>query len=172
MMSTSKTPEPWLRGTLTEVPAVQRSVLHALELAEEDVRRWCAGLSIEEINFHPHGLPSVAFHLRHIAGSIDRLLTYAECGDLTQQQLDALEAEQTPVTSVAVLIGEIADVVRSASARIRCLSPNDFEQSRSVGRSKLPASMGGLLVHIADHTQRHVGQAVTTAKLIIARRKP
>jgi hypothetical protein len=24
-----------------------------------------------------------------------------------------------------------------------------------------------LLVHIADHTQRHVGQAVTTAKLLI-----
>ena len=34
--------EPWLRGTLTEVDAVRRQVLHALELAAEDVERWCA----------------------------------------------------------------------------------------------------------------------------------
>jgi hypothetical protein len=69
-------PEPWLRGTLTEVPAVQRAVLHALELAEEDLKRWCGGLTEEEINFRPSGVPPVAFHLRHVARSLDRLLTY------------------------------------------------------------------------------------------------
>ena len=35
--------EPWLRGTLREVDAVRRQVLHALELAGEDAERWCRG---------------------------------------------------------------------------------------------------------------------------------
>lgn len=30
-----KLPEPWLRGTLRDVPAVQRGVVHALEMAGE-----------------------------------------------------------------------------------------------------------------------------------------
>jgi len=30
--------------------------------------------------------------------------------------------------------------------------------------------VGGLLVHVADHTSRHVGQVVTTAKLAVASR--
>jgi len=28
--------------------------------------------------------------------------------------------------------------------------------------------LGGALIHVADHTQRHVGQLVTTAKLVKA----
>ena len=71
-------PEPWLRGTLTDVPAVHRAVLHALELAHEDLNRWCGGLTDEQLNAQHFGLAPVAFHIRHIAGSIDRLLTYAE----------------------------------------------------------------------------------------------
>ncbi len=70
--------EPWLRGTVTDVPAVQRAVLHALELAEEDIEKWCSSLSEEQFNARPAGIAPVAFHLRHIARSLDRLLTYAE----------------------------------------------------------------------------------------------
>ncbi len=77
-MAGNNLPEPWLRGTLPEVPAVQRAVLHALELAEEDLKRWCGGLTDEQMEARPAGLSPVAFHLRHIARSLDRLLTYAE----------------------------------------------------------------------------------------------
>src|SRR6266436_915367 len=63
-------PEPWLRGTLAEVPVVGRGVLHALELAWEDANKWCGGLSDIQIHSRPAGLPSMAFHLRHIAGSL------------------------------------------------------------------------------------------------------
>jgi len=80
-------PEPWLRGTLLNVPPVARGVLHALELAQEDLQKYCAGLTDEEVNTHPAGLAPVAFHLRHIARSLDRLLTYAEGRALTPQQL-------------------------------------------------------------------------------------
>jgi hypothetical protein len=46
----------------------------------------------------------------------------------------------------------------------------NLEQPRRVGRKQLPTSVGGLLVHVADHTQRHVGQAITTAKVVIGLR--
>jgi hypothetical protein len=87
--------EPWLSGTHTDVPAVSRAVLHALDLAGDDVKRWTEGLSDLEIQAQPFGLMSVASQLKHMAGSIDRLLTYAESGQLSSQQLSVLKAEQT-----------------------------------------------------------------------------
>jgi len=104
-MSTSQAPapsiEPWLRGTHTEVPAAGRAVLHALELAAEDIAKWTEGLTDTEVHAEPLGLPSVAFHLRHVARSVDRILTYAEGGQLTHEQLGALKAEQTGTESLA-----------------------------------------------------------------------
>ena len=98
-----KLPEPWLRGTWLEVAAVGRAVLHALELADEDTRKWCADLSDEEWNMRPFGLPSVGFHLRHIARSLHRLLTYAEGAQLSEQQMSALQSElNADVTGKAV----------------------------------------------------------------------
>ena len=88
-MSEDELTEPWLRGKLEEVPAVQRAVVHALQLAKEDLQRWCGGLSDEQINARPGGLAPVAFHLRHIARSLDRLLTYAEGKDLDAELLSA-----------------------------------------------------------------------------------
>ncbi len=85
--------EPWLRGTHTEVPAAGRAVLHALELALDDLTKWTAGLSDAEVNGQPLGLPSIAFLLRHIAGSTDRILTYAEGEQLSPEQLAALKTE-------------------------------------------------------------------------------
>ena len=92
-MSTGQGPEPWLRGTLGEVPAVPRAVLHALELAKEDIQRWCGHLSDDQLNARPGGIAPVVFHVRHIARSLDRLLTYAEGGQLSAEQLAALKAE-------------------------------------------------------------------------------
>src|SRR5580700_9602016 len=89
-MSNHELPEPWLRGTGTELHAVPRAVVHALELAGDDLARWCDGLTEEELNARPAGLAPVAFHLRHIARSIDRLLTYAEGRALEERQLAAL----------------------------------------------------------------------------------
>ena len=90
-MSDTRRPEPWLRGTLTDVPAVPRAVLHALELAQEDIMRWCGDLSDAELNARPEGIASVAFHVRHVARSVDRLLTYAEGKQLNDEQITAPE---------------------------------------------------------------------------------
>lgn len=163
--------EPWLRGTLTEVPAEPRAVLHALELAREDIARWCGSLPEEELHVRPHGLASVAFHLRHIAGSLDRLLTYAEGNLLSESQLKTLAAEMLPEGSKAEIMAGFEGGVRDAERRIRAIDAASWPEPRGVGRKKLPTTVAGLLIHCADHTQRHVGQAITTAKLLLALRE-
>lgn len=159
-------PEPWLRGTLTDVPPVQRAVLHALVLAREDLQRWCATLSDEQLNASPFGLPPIAFHIRHIARSIDRLLTYAEGNSLSAAQLFALRTELDSGATRDALFQELGSALDEASERVRAFSSNMLGEPRFVGRKQLPATVAGLLVHIADHTLRHVGQGITTSKII------
>jgi len=163
--------EPWLRGTHPEVPAVGRAVLHALELALEDLNLWTVGLSDAEAHAQPLGLPSIAFQLKHIARSVDRLLTYAEGDQLSAEQLSALKAEQTPSVSIeteplAVLLAEVEASLHAASGRIRALAAADPGTIRGVGRKLLPITLGGALVHVADHTQRHIGESISTCKVL------
>lgn len=170
MAAHQELPEPWLRGTLTEVDAVRRQVLHALELTEEDLARWCHGLTDAEINARPFGLAPVAYHLRHIARSLDRLLTYAEGRQLTGDQLDALNSELLPGAVAEEVLAEVRVALGRATERIRLMPKSSYEEARSVGRGGLPSTVGGLLVHCAEHTQRHAGQAITTAKVVQAMR--
>jgi uncharacterized damage-inducible protein DinB len=163
-------PEPWLRGTLAELPVLTRAVVHALELAREDIKRWCAGLTDEELNARPGGIASVAFHLRHIVRSADRLLTYAEARQLSPEQIAALKSELLAGARKDELFAEFRTGIESAAHRVRAFSPVRFDERRAVGKLQLPTSVGSLLIHVADHTQRHVGQAITTAKFVPAAR--
>jgi len=162
--------EPWLRGTYADVPAVGRAVLHALDLALEDLTKWTAGLADYEVHSEPMGLSSVAFHLRHIARSVDRILSYAEGKQLSAEQLSALKAEKVGSESLAELLSEVEVSFVDAAERVRVLATADFNVARGVGRKELPTSIGGALIHVADHTQRHVGQVVTTAKVLVGLR--
>jgi hypothetical protein len=162
--------EPWLRGTLTDVDAVRRQVLHALELAGEDIERWCVGLSDAEMDARPFGVAPVAFHLRHIARSLDRLLTYAEGRQLSPDQMNALQSELVSGAFTEVVLAEVRAALGDAAERVKMISPGSYEEVRGVGRAMLPSALGGLLVHCAEHTQRHVGQAVTTAKVVMGMR--
>jgi uncharacterized damage-inducible protein DinB len=168
-MPETRVQEPWLRGTLQEVPAVQRAVIHALELAGEDLQAWCGSLSDEQINARPGGLPAVAFHLRHVARSLDRLLTYAEGRTLSEEQHAAMKTELDPGAKRGALFSELNSALANSMIRVRAFDVSILEQIRAVGRKQLPTTVAGLLVHVADHTQRHVGQAVTTAKVVLAR---
>jgi len=170
-MSTPPSVEPWLRGTHPEVPAVGRAVLHALELALEDLHLWTAGLSDAEAHAQPLGLPSVAFQLKHIARSVDRLLTYAEGDQLSAEQLSVLKAEQTTpehfeAEPLAALLAEVEASLQEAAVRIRALAAADPGAIRGVGRKQLPITLGGALVHVADHTQRHIGELISTCKVL------
>jgi len=170
-MAESQLPEPWLRGTLTDIPAVQRAVLHALELAREDLAKWCGDLSDAELNARPGNLAPVAFHVRHIARSSDRLLTYAEGKELSEAQMEALRSELDPGAGRDELFAELAGALEEGASRVRAFDATQLEESRAVGKKRLPTTVGGLLIHIAEHTQRHVGQAITTAKIVVAARK-
>ena len=164
--------EPWLRGTHSDVAAVPRAAIHALEEAGEDVEAWCAELTDAELAATPYGLPSIAFQLRHIAGGVDRLLTYAEGRALDEQQFAALQSEGGAEISADALFEEFAAALKLSSDRVRNLGANDaaLQEARTVGRKNLPTTVAGLLVHVAEHTQRHLGQTITTAKILLAQR--
>ena len=170
-MAEETLPEPWLRGTLAEVDAVRRQVLHALELAGEDVARWCGGLSDDEMHARPFGVASVAYQMRHMARSLDRLLCYAEGGQLSEAQLSALAGEMAEAATAGELFAEFNAGLEDAKRRVLRIAHGSFEAARAVGRKRLPTTVGGLLVHCAEHTQRHVGQAVTTAKVVVGLRE-
>jgi uncharacterized damage-inducible protein DinB len=162
--------EPWARGSHDEVPAVMRAVIHALELAREDVQRWCGHLTDEEWNQRPQGMASAAFHVRHMARSIDRLLTYAEGNQLSAAQLELMKFETDEGAKGSEILTEFEAALVEAEKRVCAFAGCDLETRRSIGRKALPTSVGGLLVHVADHTSRHVGQVVTTARLAVTSR--
>ena len=169
-MTTSKV-EPWLRGTLMELDPLRRGVVHALWLASEDVTRWSESLSDAEMEMRPFGLPSVGFQMRHIVRSLDRLLTYADGSQLSAEQLAALKSELESSGLQVDLFAEFDRGIESAIARVRAIAQESYGEARGVGRAGLPSSVGGLLVHCAEHTQRHVGQLVTTTKVVMAMRE-
>jgi uncharacterized damage-inducible protein DinB len=169
-MTPNDQPEPWLRGTLTDLPAVHRAVVHALELAREDIDKWCGDLSDAELNARVSGIAPVAFHLKHVRGSMDRLLSYAEGSRLTPDQIAAMKSELDLASTGKEIFAGLRAAFERSTHRVRTLAAVNLEDARTVGGKQLPTSVGGLLVHVADHTQRHVGQAITTAKVVRAAR--
>lgn len=171
-MSDATPPEVWLRGSV--VPGISpllQPVAHALLQAVEDIRRAATPLSVDLLWTRPGGAPSVGFHVRHAAGSLDRLLTYARGEGLTEEQRDFLaqEAEPGDPPSEAVsLVLAFERQVELALEQLRSTPESTFLEPRGVGRLRLPSSVVGLLVHAAEHTQRHVGQIVTTARIVQA----
>jgi uncharacterized damage-inducible protein DinB len=159
-------PEPWLRGPLPEISQFMMPAAHALTQSREDIEMHAAKLSTEQVWAEPGGAPSVGFHLRHIAGSIDRLLAYAAGRALTEEQFRFLASERiagTPPTDVAPLIAAAHSKIDETLDVIRA-TPNELLfESRVVGRAQLGSNVFGLLFHIAEHTQRHTGQIIATA---------
>jgi DinB family protein len=164
------TAEPWLRGTLTDVPVVARAVLHALELAREDIVLWCGELTDADLNARPNGVAPVAFHIRHICRSVDRLLTYAEGHMLLADQIASMKAELDEGATHDSLFWEFRTAMERIPPRVKMIGAGSLETPRIVGRKGLPTTVGGLLIHTAEHTQRHVGQAITTAKIVVTPR--
>jgi uncharacterized damage-inducible protein DinB len=167
---TERLQEPWLRGTHSEVPPIERALLHSLEMAREDVNRWCSGLTDHELNIRLPTLPSVAFQIRHIARSLSRFMSYLDGVALTAEQLQALAEEQDPSAAKEQIFSEFARAVDAAERGIASRLDRPLDAPLKIGRKQLPTTHGGLLVHMAEHTQRHVGQAITTAKLVAAQR--
>jgi uncharacterized damage-inducible protein DinB len=158
--------EPWLRGPIPDVSPVVAPVLHSFIQVREDLVRHTAGLSTDQVWRRVGAAPALGFQLRHIAGSVDRLVTYL-CGDqLSEAQIAVLKSEAAPGASLDELLAEVSAALDTAAARVRSIEPATIEEPRFVGKKRLPTTVIGLLVHVAEHTQRHLGQAITTAKLV------
>jgi uncharacterized damage-inducible protein DinB len=153
-----------MRGPIPGVDPLLAPILYSFQQAREDLARWTEGLTPDELWVAPHGFGSVGFHLRHIAGSTDRLMTYLIGEQLDPKQLAFMETEHDPRASRDELLSALDEAFRKAEAVVRSLDPTKLAEPRGVGRKRLPTTLIGLLVHIAEHTQRHVGQAISAAK--------
>jgi hypothetical protein len=159
--------EPWLRGPIAGMPAIVMPAAHALMQAAEDIPMAATGLTIVQLWALPGGAAAVGFHLRHLAGSIDRLLTYARGEMLSDAQMTALDAEPyDDGRSADDLVREALAAIDRALEVMRETPPGIYLEARGVGRRRLPTTVLGLLVHIAEHTQRHVGGLIATAKVV------
>ena len=154
-----------MRGPLPLAHPLIAPVLYGFQQAREDLARNTAGLTASQVWARPHGLAPLGFHLRHIAGSVDRLCTYLEGRELDAPQVAALAAEMEPGVSLEELLAAIGDALRRTEEIIRAIDPATLAEPRWVGRKRLPTTVMGLLVHIAEHTQRHLGQAIAAAQL-------
>lgn len=135
----------------------------------EELAKQTAGLTQEEIWMKPaNAVAPLGFHLKHMAGTVDRLMTYLAGNQLSQAQLDTLRNESETGASLDTLLRLLNDSFDSAEEQLRKIDPESLYAPRAVGRRKLPTTVLGLLVHISEHTQRHLGQAITTIKLIRA----
>jgi uncharacterized damage-inducible protein DinB len=153
-----------MRGPIPGIDTLITPLFYSFQMAREDLARWTAGLTAEQIWATPHDFGSVGFHLRHIAGSTDRLMTYVAGGQLSDAQMAVLKAEKEPGATREMLLAGIDAAFEKAEATARALDPAHLTDPRGVGRKQLPTTVIGLLVHIAEHTQRHVGQAISAAK--------
>jgi len=162
-------PEAWLRGPVPGIPALLNPAAHALQHAADDAAQAVAGL--------PHALlwrrcgdaASVGYHLRHLIGALDRLLTYARGESLTAAQLQAMAAEAEPgdpPASAERLASDVTTAIDRALEQLRATPESTLLDARDVGRRHLPSTVIGLIFHAAEHSARHAGQAISTGKLL------
>jgi len=164
-------PEVWLRGPLNNIPPLTQPVAHALLQAGEEIGNALSGFPDHLLWIKPAGVASVGFHLQHMSGVCDRLLTYAKEQSLTKDQLIYLQHEETAIeenTNTLLLVEKFHSSVQKVIDFLTTLSNADLTAFRPVGRNKLPSTLMGLLIHIAEHTMRHLGQLLVTAKILTA----
>ena len=170
-MANGNQPEVWLRGPVAGVPPLLQPVAHALLQCREEILSQTAGLTSEQLWARPGGAAAIGFHLRHVAGSLDRLFTYARGERLSSDQRAALAAEPHPdlaPNAGARLLAALEETVERALEQLRETNEDTLLDFRGVGRDQLPSSVFGLLFHAAEHTQRHAGQIATTVKVVTA----
>jgi hypothetical protein len=149
------------------VPTALQPVAHVLLQVRESVGELVEGLTDGEWNARPANVASCAFHVRHIAGVIDRLFTYARGEALSAEQFAAIRLESEPVRvgDVPTVLEALSKRVDSAIAELRMIDVSTLGDFRGVGRSKLPSTVIGCLVHAAEHSMRHVGQLSVTSRI-------
>ncbi len=167
-MSTHSLPEVWLRGPLPDMPPLLQPATHALLQAQEELHTYLQDFPDALLWERPAGVASVGFHLQHLTGVLDRLLTYARGLPLTSEQLAYLAAEGKESSNIRVdlLLEAFDSQLDKTLEQLRRTPEATLTEPRAVGRAQLPSTVLGLLFHAAEHTQRHVGQLLVTVRVL------
>jgi uncharacterized damage-inducible protein DinB len=160
--------EWWQRGPIEGVPGVLQPVAHILLQVRESVSELVEPLTPQEWNIRPSGVASVAFHVRHIAGVIDRLFSYARGEALSAEQFAAIKEESAELLApeVPIVLAALSARVDAGLAELCTIDPSTVTEYRTVGRARLPSTVIGCLVHGAEHAMRHVGQLSVTSRIV------
>ena len=164
----TQTLEVWMRGPISGLIPLLQPVAHAILQAREEVNLMMIDFPNELIWERPNGIASVAFHLQHLSGVLDRLFTYANNQILNEDQLEllALESDSTQLLTVKGLLTRFNNQVNKALTQLKNIEEKNLLEPRGVGRKQIPSNQLGLLFHAAEHTQRHVGQLLVTIRIL------
>ena len=168
-MTAPQETEAWQRGPVPGFDPLLMPIVHGLIQVQEDLQRLVSVVPAEHVWQRPGGAASIAFHVSHTGGALDRLFTYARGETLSDAQRAAARAEGTPADPPGTLMTLVADVsatIERAFDQLRATKAESLLDERKVGRAGLPSNVLGLLFHAAEHCTRHVGQAITTAKIL------
>lgn len=160
--------EVWQRGPIEGVPPLLQPVAHAILQVSEEVDSNLADFPVSLLWMKPAGVASVGFHLQHMTGVLDRLFTYARGEVLTATQLEALstEGKGSDNIDVAFLIDRLKQQVNKSIEQLKVTDEQTLLDRRGIGRKQIPTNVLGLLFHAAEHTQRHLGQLIVTARIL------
>ncbi len=161
-------PEVWQRGTVAGVPALLQPVAHALLQAEEEITGAVKNMPASLLWLQPAGVASIAFHIQHITGVLDRLFTYAKGELLSEEQLHylSLEGKRNEAITAEILLTNLREQVEQAIEQLRRTNESILTDKRGIGRKQIPTTVIGLVFHAAEHTTRHTGQLLVTAKVV------
>lgn len=160
-------PEAWLTGPVHGIPSLFQPVAHALVQARADVAAHTQGITAERL-WANRGAATAGFHLLHAANALDRLFTYARGELLSDAQKASLRGESAehPELDAEALARHLNSAIDRALGQLADTEPDTAFEERRVGRSGAPSNVIGLLFHAGEHTTRHVGQFITTMKLL------
>ncbi|WP_037316259.1 DinB family protein [Salegentibacter sp. Hel_I_6] len=161
-------PEFWLRGKVADVPNLLQPAAHALLQSREEVEEYMKDFPEKLLWENPAGRASVGFHLQHLTGVIDRMLTYAEAEKLSDAQFQYLKNEGKPDEGISLefLVQQFQKKVNEAIEFLKNTPENILTEYRPVGRKEFPSTVIGLLFHAAEHSQRHIGQLLVTVSVL------
>lgn len=168
---TEPKPEVWQRGPIAGVAPLLMPAAHAFAQVQEDIRDLVQRVNPEHAWARPGGAASIAFHVIHIGGATDRLLTYARDEMLNDEQRATMKSESTagsvdPRPALVALARTTIAQLDRAIDQLRATDVATLLDPRAIGRARLPTTHLGLLFHAAEHATRHAGQAITTAKIL------
>ncbi len=159
--------EAWQRGPVAGYEPLLMPVVHALIQVGDELERLAVEVSDEHTWTRPGGAASIGFHVRHAGGALERLFTYARGEMLSEQQRAALKEEGSANETLGNVVAAVRRQLDAALQQLRSTPVGTLLDERKVGRAGLPSTVLGLLFHAAEHSTRHAGQALTTARILM-----